>query len=89
MKHIVKRAGHAETYDERKLYASIYSICLSVMVPVGTAEIVAKEVTADVNSWIKDKQEVTSNDIRAQATKSLKSYSLDAAYMYLHHRVLH
>ena len=45
------------------------------MVPVGTAEIVAKEVTADVNAWIKDKQEVTSNDIRAQATKSLKSYS--------------
>ena len=26
-KHIVKRAGHSESYDTKKLYASVYAAC--------------------------------------------------------------
>ena len=89
MKLIVKRAGHNEKYDDRKLYASIYSACLSVAEPVGTAELTANAVVKEVSAWLKGKTEVTSNDIRRRAADSLKGYSLDAAYMYLHHRVIH
>lgn len=88
MKHIVKRAGHNEVYDEKKLYASIFSACQSVREPMGSAEILAERVCKDVASWIEKKHEVTSNDIRHTAAKHLGAYHPDAAYMYLHHRVI-
>lgn len=88
MKHIVKRAGHTEQYDDKKLYASIYAAALSVREPGGSAELIAERVIKDVGDWIEQKHEVTSNDIRHQAAKHLNVYSPDAAYMYLHHRVI-
>lgn len=89
MNHIVKRAGHAEKYDNRKLYASVYSACLSVREPAGSAELIAERVVKDVDHWISHKHEVTSNDIRRQASKHLHAYHEDAAYIYHHHRVIH
>lgn len=88
MKHIVKRAGHTEAYDERKLYASIYASALSVREPIGSAELIAKEVVRLVEEWIDIKPEVTSNDIRHQAAHQLKAINPDAAFQYLHHRVV-
>lgn len=88
MKHIVKRAGHNEIYDERKLYASIFSACQSVREPMGSAELIADKVVKDTSEWIAKKHEVTSNDIRHTAAKHLQAYHPDAAYMYLHHRVI-
>lgn len=88
MKHIVKRHGHTEAYDERKLYASIFSSCQAVREPSGSAELIADKVVKDINSWIAKKHEVTSNDIRANAAVHLKLYHPDAAYIYLHHRVV-
>ena len=88
MKHIVKRMGHTEAYDERKLYASIYAACQTVREPVGSAELIAEQVVADVNKWLEPKHEVTSNDIRVQAAKHLEVYNQDAGFMYLHHRVV-
>lgn len=88
MKHIVKRAGHNETYDDHKLYASIFSACQAVREPVGSAELIADKVIKDIQKWIDKKHEVTSNDIRRHAAQHLKVYNPDAAYMYLHHRVV-
>jgi transcriptional regulator NrdR family protein len=88
MNHIVKRSGHTEPYDERKLYASVFSACQSVREPAGSAELIAERVVKDVNSWLTKKHEVTANDIRRQAAKHLKVYNPDASYMYLHHRVV-
>lgn len=88
MKHIVKRAGHTETYDRRKLYASIYAACLSVREHTGSAELIAGEVTRELEKWLETKHEVTANDIRHVAAKHLKVINPDAAYMYLHHRVI-
>lgn len=88
MKHIVKRGRHAQAYDERKLYASIYAACLSVRVPAGTAELVSAQAVGAVNNWLTPKHEVTANDIRRVAHKYLKVLNQDAAYMYLHHRVV-
>lgn len=88
MKHIVKRAGHLEAYDNRKLYASIYASSLAVREPVGAAELIAQEVVAEVEKWLDRKHEVTSNDIRVQAAKHLHAINPDAAYIYQHHRVI-
>ncbi len=88
MKHIVKRAGHNELYEDRKLYASIFSACQSVREPSGSAELIADKVSKDMALWIEKKYEVTSNDIRHTAAAHLKAYHPDAAYMYLHHRVV-
>lgn len=89
MNHLVKREGHTEPYEARKLYASIYAACLSVREPVGSAELVASQVVKDVEHWLTHKHEVTSNDIRSTAAKFLHGYHPDAGYMYLHHRVVH
>ena len=88
-KHIVKRAGHNEEYDGRKLYASVYASCLSVKTPEGEAELVAEKVEEMVEKWLDSKHEVTGHDIRRQAAKHLKAYNPDAAYMYENHRELH
>jgi len=89
MNHIVKRHGHSEPYDEKKLYASIYSACLSVREPSGSAELIAEKVVSDISSWLEKKHEVTANDIRRHAAVHLKAYNPDAGFIYLHHRVMH
>ena len=88
MNHIVKRHGHTEPYDERKIYASVFASCQAVREPAGSAELVSEKVVSDVNNWIAKKHEVTSNDIRRQAAKHLKAYNSDAAYIFMHHRII-
>lgn len=88
MKHIVKRAGHTEAYDEKKLYASIYAACLSVREHPGSGELIAQSVVSEFAQWLADKHEVTSNDIRNQAAAHLKVINPDAGHIYLHHRVV-
>lgn len=86
VKHIVKRQGHSEEYESRKLYASVYSACLAVREPAATAELVADKVCSDIDNWLGNKHEVTSHDILVNAAKHLKVYNEDAAWIYRHHR---
>ena len=87
--NIVKRSpNHAEPYDERKLYASIYASCLSVRTPSGEAELTAAKLCQDIEPWLHSKQEITSLDIRTHTYEHFKIYNPDAAYMYLHHRLM-
>ena len=84
--HIVKRAGHTEPYDERKLYAAIYSACLAVRETQATSEMIADKVCSELNDWLNKKHEVTSHDIRVHAAQHLQSYNEDAAWIFKHHR---
>jgi transcriptional regulator NrdR family protein len=86
MEHIVKRAGHKESFDQKKVYASVFAACLAVRSQATEAELVANEVTKDVVGWVADKASVTSNEIAAQVVKTLKLYNSDAAFLYRHHR---
>ena len=87
--HIVKRSpGHSEPYDERKLYASVFASCLSVRTPIGEAELTAAKICQDIMPWLESKQEITSLDIRKRAYEHFKIYNPDAAYMYVHHRLM-
>jgi transcriptional regulator NrdR family protein len=86
---IVKRHHHIEPYDEQKLTRSIYTSCLAVRTPAGEAEITAKRVASEVDAWIQKKPEVTSHDIRVQASDRLHKYNPHAAYLYKHHGTIH
>lgn len=85
MKHIVKRGGHHESYDSRKIYASVYAACMTVRMSVAEAELIADKVTQSLNIWVNDKQHVNSSDICTVVTKEMKKYNRDAAYLYAHH----
>ena len=85
---VVKRAGHTEPFDEKKIYASIYASCLAVRVPQGEAELVAEQVISDVKKWLSDKHEVTAHDIRRVAASHFSAINADAAYLYQHHKVI-
>lgn len=88
MNHIVKRGNHTEPYDQKKLYASIYAVCLSVREHPGAAELIAQEVTEKFEQWQAKKHEVTSNDIRRVSANFLKDINPDAGHIYTHHRVI-
>jgi transcriptional regulator NrdR family protein len=88
MKHVIKRTGKSEVFDERKLYVSIYASCLAVHEPLNTAELTAQKVTNQVNAWLAKKTEVTASDIRHMAGKYLSDTNHHAGYLYLHHRIM-
>ncbi len=88
MKHIVKRKGHTEDFDERKLYGSVFSSLMTLRMADEEAEAISHMVTDDVKKAIADKKEVTSQTIHTETAKSLKKYHPDASYMYDTHRDL-
>lgn len=85
MTNIVKRRGHKEEYDERKVYASSYAACRNAHLPEKEAESIADKVTKDIENWIEDKDEVDSKQIFEEVTKSLAKYNEDASFMYETH----
>ena len=80
---IIKRRGHREKYDERKVYASVYAAALNCHYSEQKSEKIAKEITKKINSWIKKRKEITSEEIRDQIIKNLKDR--DVKLMYKHH----
>ena len=84
---VVKRGGRpTEVFDPEKLHRSIVATCLSVNTPDGQAEDVAKSVTVDVMQWCQSRPEITSDDIRRRAHKTLVKLHTDAAYLYEHYK---
>ena len=86
MIHIVKRKGHKQEYDERKVYASVYAACLSAHVLQEEAESIASLVTREVKKWIEGKEEVPADQISKQAGDELEHLNREAAFMYKTHR---
>ncbi len=85
---VVKRRGKrpAEKLSRDKLHASIYATCLSVRSLDGHAKDTADHVCNIVLSWADNKSEVTTDDIRQQASSALEKVHPDAAYLYKHHK---
>ena len=84
--HIVKRKGHEEHFDERKVYASCFAACLNVHMEKHKAEECADKATREFKKWLKNKNEVNSSEIFKEIIKILKKYNKDAAFMYETHR---
>ena len=83
---IVKRAGHVEEFDERKIYASCYASCLNAHIPKEIAESICEKVSAAVKTWAKKKKKVTSHLIFKQVVMAIRKHNKDAAFMYETHR---
>ena len=88
MKHIIKRRGRKEKYDEKKVYASTYSACLNSHLPKEEAEKIADMVTKEVDKWVENKTEVDSDQIFKEVIKSLEKIDPEVAFMFETHRDL-
>ncbi len=88
MNHIVKRKGHSEEFDERKLYGSVYLALMSLRMSDEEAETISHMVTEEVKNELKNDKEITSDALQKTTTKSLKKYHPDAAYLYQTHKDL-
>ena len=82
-KHVVKRKGGKEIYDEKKVYASVYAAALNCYYSEQNAEKIAESVKKRINIWVKNKSSVSSEEIRNQIIKVLKDRHV--ALMYKHH----
>ena len=83
---IVKRRGHEEEFDERKVYASCYSACLSTHIKHMEAEKICEKVSKEIKTWAKKKMEVDSSEIFKKVTLCIEKHNKDAAFMYKTHR---
>lgn len=86
MTTIVKRRGHKQEFDERKLYASVFAACLSAHVKHEEVEGIANLVCKEIKKWLDKREEVTSDEIFQQAGKELEHLNKNASFMYLTHR---
>ena len=83
---IVKRKGHSELYDERKVYGSCYFACRNAHLGEKEAEEICNKVSSAVTKWIKKQKIVSSNDIFKTLIQELKKHNEDAAFLYETHR---
>jgi len=89
MEHIVKRRGHKETFDERKIYASCYAAYMGTHGRYADriyAEKICAYICKDVKKWMRSKKTVTSDAIFKETIKALKKYDKQTAFMYETHR---
>ncbi len=82
---IVKRKGHTEKFDQRKLYASVYAACLTLVMAEEEAELISLKVMQNVIDELKDQNEVNSSTIYEIAHRELETFHPEAAYMYANH----
>lgn len=86
MPHIVKRKGHREPFDSRKVYASSYAACRNAHLSEIQSEKIAEAVSMSLEKWMADKSEITSQEIFDQTKKVLAELHPDAAFLYETHR---
>ena len=83
--HIVKRRGHTEKYDEKKVYGSCYYACMSANVEEKDAEKIAKDCMKKVSTWMKGKKQVTAHQIYKVTSTAIRKHDKNAAFMYETH----
>lgn len=83
---VVKRKGHKEKFDDRKLYGSIYAACSIANMSEKGCESVAEFVAKKVKKEVKGKKSVNSKNIASLAARHLKKKNKDAAFIYETHR---
>lgn len=83
---IVKRAGHTELYDERKVYGSCFFACRNAHLSKKEAEEICSKVCKSVNEWVNKRKIASSDDIFRILIRELKRHNEDAAFLYETHR---
>ena len=83
---IVKRKGHTELYDERKVYGSCFFACRNAHLSEKEAEEICGKVSVSAAKWLGKKKIVSSSEIFIFLIDELKKYNEDAAFLYETHR---
>ena len=83
---IVKRRGHLENYDERKVYGSSYFACRNAHLNEVESEAISEKVSAAITRAVKARKSVSSDYIFWLVGEELKKYNEDAAFLYETHR---
>jgi transcriptional regulator NrdR family protein len=83
---IVKRHGHQERFDGKKVYASCYAACLSAHVPKQKAEEISAKVEREVKKLLSAKVCVSSTVIFNTIARTLAKHEKNAGFMYKTHR---
>ena len=82
---IVKRRGHRENFDERKLYASIYGATEAAFCDEASCERLAGDVTEKVKGWLKGKKSVDSSEIHERVRAELDTRNEEISFFYDRH----
>jgi transcriptional regulator NrdR family protein len=86
MVHIIKRRGHLQEFDERKIYASVYAACLVARTDEEMAEATANLVVKQLKEWIITKSHLTSHEILKKVIEELDQLNKEASFIYRTHR---
>lgn len=88
MVHIVKRKGHKEPFDSRKIYASVYAAARNAHLSELESEKIAEATASALEKWIAKRALVSSQDIFEQTVRVLSELHPDVAFLYKTHRDL-
>ena len=88
MKQLVKRRGHTEPFDEKKLYGSILAACMSLRMKDEEAELLSETVSQEVVKAVADAETVDAATLHKHVAERLHRYNPDAAFLYDTHRDL-
>ena len=84
-KCIVKRKGHTEEFDEKKVYGSVYAACASAHYGEADCEKTADSVTKAIKKFAKSKKSMQSSKIREKINAELKKKDKELAFFYEQH----
>lgn len=85
MSIIVKRKGHKEKFDEKKVYGSVYAACASAHYSKLDCEKISQEMTNKIKAYIKNKKNVQSIEIHKKIETELKKKDKELAFFYEQH----
>ncbi len=82
---VVKRRGHVEGFDEKKVYGSIYAACASAHLEEKSCEKLAEKITKQVKAFATKKRELQAKEIHLYVEKELKKVDKELAFYYDQH----
>ncbi|MBS3114203.1 hypothetical protein J4448_03805 [Candidatus Woesearchaeota archaeon] len=82
---VVKRRGHKEMFNEKKIYGSVYAACASAHYDEMRCEKIAEEITETIKRFVKNKKEIQSIEIRKKIENELKKKDEELAFFYEQH----
>lgn len=82
---LVKRYGHLEKFDIKKVYASVYAATLNAHYTEKDAEMIASLVSKHVYKTACKKKKIDSKDIKLEVIHELNEIDEDIAFLYETH----
>tara|TARA_Y100000310_G_scaffold251715_1_gene258312 strand:- start:31802 stop:32080 length:279 start_codon:yes stop_codon:yes gene_type:complete len=82
---IVKRKGHKEKFDEKKIYGSVYSACASALYPEQKCEKTANQIMKKIIRLVANKKQINSSQIRKKIEQELTKKDKELAFYYEQH----